>query len=188
MTAHPEAAKQDRYTRWDDLQTVSFAIVQRVLLALVALALVVLSCMALWNTVVLVHAQLSSHDLTKAITTGVDTVFLTVILLELMHTVIGRGHLAQRIQEFIVIGITSAIRHGLSLVATSGSGQTVARTINHRVYQVTVPGISNPRDTVINLVINSGSVLLLVAALWLIQHRFGSKGGSDKAGSSLDEE
>ncbi len=188
MTAHPEAAKQDRYARWDSLQTVSFGIAQRILLALVALALVILSCMALWNTVVLVHTELSSHDLTRAITTGVDSVFLTVILLELMHTVIGRGHLAQRIQEFIVIGITSAIRHGLSLVATSDSGQTVARTINHRVYQVTVPGISNPRDTVINLVINSGSVLLLVAALWLIQHRFGSKGGSDEAGSSLDEE
>jgi len=164
MTAHPESAKQNRYARWDDLQAVSFAVVQRILLALVALALVILSCMALWNTVVLVHAQMSSHDLTRAIT-GVDSVFLTVILLELMHTVIGRGHLAQRIQEFIVIGITSAIRHGLSLVATSGSGQTVARTINHRVYQVTVPGISNPRDTVINLVINSGSVLLLVVAL-----------------------
>jgi len=188
MTAHPEAVKPDRYAHWDDLQTASFGIVQRVLLALVALALVILSCMALWNTVVLVHTEMSSHDLTKAITTGVDSVSLTVILLELMHTVIGRGHLAQRIQEFIVIGITSAIRHGLSLVATSDSGQTVARTINHRVYQVRVPGISNPRETVISLVINSGSVLLLVVALWLIQHRFGAEGGSNEAGHGLDEE
>jgi len=36
-------------------------------------------------------------------------------------------------------------------------------------------------------VINSGSVLLLVVGLWLIQHRFGDGGSPAKAGRGLDE-
>jgi hypothetical protein len=151
----------------------SFAIIQRLLIAAVAVALVILSVMALWDTIVLVKDELQRHDVTRAITAGVDTVFLTVILLELLHTVIGQEPLARQAPNFIVIGITSAIRHGLGLVATSIGGETVKRTIGGHVYNVTLPGTgSNARDTVINLLINSGSVLFLVGALWLVRHTF----------------
>jgi len=55
----------------------------------VALVLIVLSFKALWDTIVLVQGQVQTRDLTRAIIVGVDTVFLTVILLELLHTVVG---------------------------------------------------------------------------------------------------
>lgn len=157
----------------------SFAVVHEILIAGVAIALIILSAMALWDTVVLVRDELQVHNVTRAITVGVDTVFLTVILLELLHTVIGRGPLAQQAPQFIIIGITSAIRHGLGLVATAqGSGETLKRVIGGHAYKLSVPG-SSGRETVINLAINSGSVLLLVAALWLVRHRFAKDGGTD---------
>lgn len=151
----------------------SFAIVQRLLIAAVAIALVVLSVMALWDTITLVRDELGRHDLTRAITVGVDTVFLTVILLELLHTVIGQEPLARQAPDFIVIGITSGIRHGLGLVATSTGSEKVTRVIKGHAYTLSIPGGSS-RDVVINLLINSGSVLLLVAALWLVRHSFSS--------------
>lgn len=163
-----------------------FAVVQIFLIAAVAVALVILSVMALWDTVVLVHGELIHHDITRAISVGVDTVFLTVILLELMHTVISRGPLSEQAPEFIIIGITSAIRHGLGLVASStGSTETVTRIIRGHAYSVTVPGSGNPRDTVINLTINSGSVLILVAALWLVRHHAG--GHQDRVHAAGEE-
>jgi hypothetical protein len=113
------------------------------------------------------------HDLTKAITVGVDAAFLTVILLELLHAVIGREQLARQAPDFIVIGITSAIRHGLSLVATaSGTSESVKRVIDGKTYTLSVPGPNNPREVVIDLAINSGGVLVLVVALWLVRHSF----------------
>jgi hypothetical protein len=159
--------------RIDEKLALLFEIAQHVLISLVAIALIVLSCIALWDTVELVREQLRVHDLTKAISEGVDTLFLTVILLELMHTVTTRGPIARQTQEFIVIGITSAIRHGLSIVASGGSGETITRRIGGHNYTLTVPG-GNPRDAVINLAINSVGVLLLVVALWLVRHRFGT--------------
>lgn len=152
-------------------------IVERVLILGVAVALIALSSTALWDAVVLVTDELRAHDLTRAITVGVDTVFLTVILLELLHTVVGREPLAKQVPEFIVIGITSAIRHGLSLVATStGSGETVTRIIHGKAYRLSVPGASNPRDIVVNLAINSGGVLILVLALWVVRNSFKDMG------------
>lgn len=160
------------HRRFDAWMEEAFQVVQRVLILGVALALAILSGMALWDTIVLVRHELILHDVTRAITVGVDTVFLTVILLELLHTVMSRGPLARQAPDFIIIGITSAIRHGLGLVATSSSDQSVSRVINGHAYTITVPGSTNPRDTVINLAVNSASVLVLVAALWLVRHRF----------------
>lgn len=140
-----------------------FEVIQRVLIGAVAIALVILSVLALWDTVVSVHDQLARNHLTLGIATGVDTAFLTVILLELLHTVTSRGPVAEQVQEFIVIGITSAVRHGLSLAAAaSGSGAASVGSVG-----------TSERDTVINLGINSLSVLVMVAALWLVRHRFG---------------
>ena len=92
-----------------------------------------------------------AHDFTKAALKGIDAAFLAIILLELLHTTLARGSISSQLQEFLVIGITAAVRHGLELAA-SGSG-------------------SNPRDLVINLVINSTGALILVIALWLVRHQ-----------------
>lgn len=151
----------------------SFAVAHRVLIAVVAVALVILACLALWDTVATVAANLAANDPRDAITEGVDTVFLTIILLELLHTVINREPLAQQAQDFIVIGLTSAIRYGLGVVATaSSSSGSVSRAVSHHVQSGSGPATANPRDTVINLAINSASVLLLVAALWLVRYGF----------------
>ncbi|HZT95284.1 MAG TPA: phosphate-starvation-inducible PsiE family protein [Chloroflexota bacterium] len=137
-----------------------FEIIQRILIAAVAVVLVILSIMALWDAVVSVTDNLRHNQLTLGIAAGVDTAFLTVILLELLHTVTSRGPVAQQVQEFIVIGITSGVRHGLSLAAAASSGGRNAS--------------GSARDTVIDLAINSFSVLVLVVALWLVRHRFGT--------------
>ncbi|HLJ66731.1 MAG TPA: hypothetical protein VKX16_05170 [Chloroflexota bacterium] len=171
MSAERDPGENALTRRLDLAMAGSFAVIQRVLIAAVAVALVVLSVMALWDTVVLVRDELARHDVTRAITVGVDTVFLTVILLELLHTVIGQEPLARQAPDFIVIGITSAIRHGLSLVATSAGSDKVTRVIGGRPYTLTVPGGSS-RDLVIDLMINSASVLLLVTALWLVRQSF----------------
>lgn len=166
-------ADESRLSRVERGLHESIHVIERILTGGVAVALVVLAVMALWNTVVLVSDEVRVRDLTRAVTVGVDTVFLTVILLELLHTMVAPERLARQAADFIVIGITSAIRHGLSLVATSsGAGETVTRVIHGKVYKVSVPGGANPRDIVVNLAINSGGVLLLVLALWIVRHSF----------------
>jgi hypothetical protein len=153
----------------------SFKLIEHVLIAGVAIALVVLSVMSLWDTVVVVRDELAVHDITKAITSGIDTAFLTVILLELLHTVIGRQSLARQAPEFIVIGITSGIRHGLGLVATGGvANDVITRHIGGHTFTLTVPGSGSTLPLVESLAINSGSVFLLVVALWLVRNSFGS--------------
>ena len=160
----------------DELMENSFQLVQRLLILGVAIALVILAGMALWDTIVLVHVQLDAHDVTKAITVGVDTVFLTVILLELLHTVVARESLARQAPDFIVIGITAGIRHGLGLVATSGgSAETVTRIIKGKAYHVSVPGAVDPLKIVESLAINALGVLLLVGALWVVRQTYSSK-------------
>lgn len=70
---------------------------------------------------------------------------------ELLHTTLSRGPISQQLQEFLVIGTTAAVRHGLNLAA---SGPT-----------------SNPRDVVIDLSLNSVGALLLVVAFWLVRQQ-----------------
>lgn len=168
--------------RLDRLTSAAFAVFHRMLTAGVALALVILALVALWNTAVTIAQSLSTRDLGAAIAHGVDTVFLTIILLELLHTVITREPLAQQAQDFIVIGLTSAVRFGLSVVATaSGSAGAHAPHLPVQVSGAT------PRDTVINLAINSASVLLLVGALWLVRHRFPGEPPADGSPLSMPQ-
>lgn len=56
-----------------------------------------------------------THNFTEAVLRGIDAVFLAIILLELLHTTLSRGPVSQQLQEFLVIGITAAIRHGLEV-------------------------------------------------------------------------
>ncbi len=53
-------------------------------------------------------------------------------------------------QEFLVIGVTATVRHGLDIAASRDSGA---------------------RDSVINLAINAAGALVLVLALWLVRHQ-----------------
>ncbi len=92
-----------------------------------------------------------THDFTEAVIRGIDAIFLAIILLELLHTTLARGSVSEQLQEFLVIGITAAIRHGLDVAASSRS--------------------ESPRDVVINLTINSAGALVLVLALWLVRHQ-----------------
>jgi hypothetical protein len=68
-----------------------------------------------------------------------------------LHTTLSRGPISQQLQEFLVIGITAAVRHGLELAA-SGPG-------------------SNPREVVIALVLNSVGAVVLVGGLWLVRQQ-----------------
>ena len=80
-----------------------------------------------------------------------DGTFIIVILLELVHTTLSRGPISTQVQEFLVIGITSAVRTGLETVAAR-SGDTT-------------------RETGIELAITAFASLLLVVALWLVRQR-----------------
>ena len=91
------------------------------------------------------------HDFTLAALKGIDASFLAIILLELLHTTLSRGPISQQLQEFLVIGITAAVRHGLELAA-SGPG-------------------SKPHEVVIDLVLNSVGAVVLVGGLWLVRQQ-----------------
>jgi len=123
---------------------------ESLLTAVVSLMLIGFVLVALVAVVVEVKDPLLvDHDFTGATLRGIDAAFLAIILLELLHTTLSRGPISQQLQEFLVIGITAAIRHGLGLAATRGDA----------------------RDIVTNLAINSLGALVLVAALWLVRHQ-----------------
>ncbi len=116
------------------------------------------------------HSLHTDHDPMRAALSGLDAAFVVIILLELVHTTLSRGPISTQVQEFIVIGITSAVRNGLETAA----GRAGAA----------------PREISIDLAITSFAALLLVAALWLVRQRLhadnppsiridGAHGGSD---------
>ena len=59
--------------------------------------------------------------------------------------------MSTQVQEFIIVGITAAVRHGLTVAAAGASAVTL--------------GIG------VRLAVNSLSVLILVAALWLVRQQ-----------------
>jgi hypothetical protein len=82
--------------------------VERGLIYLVGLLLIGFAAFSLFNTLVLVRQPIVvDHDYTQAIATGFDSAFLTIILLEVLYTVLTRSSLARQIREFLIIGITS---------------------------------------------------------------------------------
>jgi len=70
------------------------------------------------------------------------------------------------VQEFLVIGITSVMRYSLEITASNGRSGHGAQA-----------AAQSAHDVVINLTINAGGVLLLVAALWLVRRDTGRSGG-----------
>jgi phosphate starvation-inducible membrane PsiE len=129
-----------------------------VLTSLVAVLLILFVGIALVGVVrsalgPLVH----KHDFSAAAVEGLDAAFLVIILLELVHTTLSRGPVSQQVQEFLVVGITSAVRSGLEVSASHGAGEQ------------SVP---------VGLVIDAGAVLILVVALWLIRQRIHAERGA----------
>ncbi|HEY8743759.1 MAG TPA: phosphate-starvation-inducible PsiE family protein [Chloroflexota bacterium] len=143
VDARPGAAEQRLYRSFEQAETI--------LTASVAIVLIALAMLALLDTFVRVIGPLLSdqHDAVRAVTDGIDAAFLVIILLELLHTILSHGPISQQLQEFLAIGITAAVRHGLGLAASS----------------------ADQHGLVIDLAINSSGVLLLVLALWLVRQR-----------------
>jgi hypothetical protein len=165
---------------------------EQLLISLVGLFLIGFAALSLFNTLVLIKDPiLVDHDYTKAVSLGFDSAFLTIILLEVLHTVLTRSSLALQIREFLVIGITSAVRHSLEIAASSSATHTtnqqvcqMVATAAHEVqrichiFTVEVPN-SSSQEVVIELAINAGGVLLLVVAFWLVGQ------GREDRGSAL---
>jgi len=160
-------------TRWvlrlNDRLARGLGVVERLLVSVVALLLVGFAALGLLNTVALVKDTLvGGGDYTVVIAEGIDAAFLTIILLELLHTVLSRGSLGQEVQEFLVIGITSAVRHGLTVAANVNGGTGAGA----RTSGLAASG-GSARDVGVNLAVNAAGVLILVAALWLVRQHTG---------------
>ena len=135
-----------------------FAGAQRVLEYAVALCLLVFALITLVNTAQEVLTTVRrQHDLTLAVTQGVDAVLFVVILLEVLNTILSRAPAVQRLQEFLVIGILSAVRYGLEIVASAQGSRAATET----GIQVNVS-----RGVVTDLALNAAGILVLVLALW----------------------
>lgn len=143
VQAPPTAPEGRLIAFYERLESLLLSVVSFILVLLVLVALVGVG-RQLWDPLVV------SHDFTDAAVRGIDAIFLAIILLELLHTTLSRGPISRQLQEFLVIGITAGVRHGLALAAGQGS---------------------SPRDVVINLTINAAGVLLLVAALWVVRQQ-----------------
>jgi phosphate starvation-inducible membrane PsiE len=126
-----------------------------VMTTVVAALLMVFVAVAIVGVVADAWHPLCEHDFVGAAVAGLDAAFIVVILLELVHTTLSRGPISTQIQEFLVIGITSAIRSGI---------ETTARR-----------GTASPRETAIVIVITSFAALLLVGALSIIRQRLSSE-------------
>jgi len=164
-------------TRWvlrlNDRLARGLGVVERLLVSVVALLLVGFAALGLLNTVALVKDTLvGGGDYAVVIAEGIDAAFLTIILLELLHTVLSRGSLAQQVQEFLVIGITSAVRHGLTVAANVNGGTGAGTGAGARASGLATSSAA-ARDVGVNLAVNAAGVLILVAALWLVRQHIG---------------
>ena len=148
----------------------TFTSVQLVLVYIVALFLILFPLLTLFNTGEELLLAIQQHqDLTQAVSKGVDAVLFAVILLEVLNTVLSRAAMVQKLQEFLVIAIFSAVRYGLEIVA----GSQRAKVEN---LAASADGPLSSRDIVIDLSINSGGVLILVLALWFVKNHVSSSG------------
>ena len=124
---------------------------ESIILSLVALAFIVLAGLALVATAIAIATPLlkPERDYSKAVTGGIDAAFLVIILSELLHTTLSWGPISEQLQEFLVIGVTAAVRHSLELAAGKG----------------------NSRELVLDLTINAVGAVVLVGGLWLVRQQ-----------------
>ncbi len=153
MTRHTTT---DRVGRWFDAG-------QRALEYAVAAFLAALAALSLFAAAFELHGSLvETGDFTLALTQALDAVLLTVILLELMRTIVSRSPMLHRLQDFLIIGTFSAVRYSLEIVAGARVGGPA-----WRVHEAHV----DPRTVVTALAINAIAIILLTAALWLVRQQ-----------------
>ena len=136
---------------WERRLFAGYERAESLIMSIVALVLIALAVIALVDTVVQIATPLLARerDYTKAVTRGIDAAFLVIILTELLHTTLSRGPISEQLQEFLVIGITAAVRHSLELAAGKG----------------------NSREVVLDLTINAVGAVVLVSGLWLVRQQ-----------------
>jgi len=138
----------------------TLAHVANILTSAVALLLIVFVGVALVGVVTEgVKPLLDGGRYTDAAVQGVNSAFLAIILLELVHTTVSRGPMTRQLQEFLVIGVTVGVRSGLEIAAGAGE--------------------HDPRDVAIDLAVNALGVLILVAALCLLRRRLFIEAGGE---------
>jgi uncharacterized membrane protein (DUF373 family) len=127
-----------------------------ILSSAVAILLIVFVVIALVGVVIDGLEPLRSRgDFTTSAVQGVNSAFLAIILLELVHTTVSRGPMTRQLQEFLVIGVTVGVRSGLAVAAGASEHGT--------------------RDVAINLGLNATAVLILVVALCVVRWRLQSE-------------
>ena len=151
-TASEEPSIQARPTDRESRFNETLAHVANVLTSAVAVLLIVFVVVALVGVVMEGVKPLLTHgSFTDAAVRGVNSAFLAIILLELVHTTVSRGPMTRQLQEFLVIGVTVGVRSGLEIAAGASE--------------------HNARDVAIDLAVNALGVLILVAALCLLRRR-----------------
>ena len=163
-----EPSVQPTPSRLEERLFTLFERAESALMALVALILVILALLAVLDTAVQVGQPLLQHDpdFTRAVTSGIDTTFLVIILLELLNTSLSRGPVSSQLQEFLIIGITVAVRHSLELVVGKGSS----------------------RELVIDFTINAAGALILAVALWLVRQPLPARRGTRRSTDAADQQ
>jgi hypothetical protein len=84
---------------------------------------------------------------------GLDEALLAIILLELAFTTLARGPVLLQLQQFLVIGVTSAVRVALEVAA----------------------GARTSQSPVVALVLDAVAVFVLVVALLLVRRRMSAE-------------
>ena len=118
----------------------------------VALLLIGLAAMVLWNTV---GALLKDNPFATRVIDGINGVLFVVIVMELLHTVLTHFDRAGfQLKPFLIIGIISAVRH----ILTIGARLTLAGELTGVAFQ----------HAQVELGVNSGVVLGLIIGLLLV--------------------
>jgi predicted PurR-regulated permease PerM len=158
LPAGEEPSIQAPPTHFESRFNDSLARVANVLTSVVAVLLIAFVIIALVGVVMEGFKPIIEHrNFTQAAVQGVNSAFLAIILLELVHTTVSRGPMTRQLQEFLVIGVTVGVRSGLEIAAGAGE--------------------HNARDVAINLSVNALGVLILVAALVLLRRRLHIESG-----------
>jgi len=129
-----------------------FVLAEDVVHYLVALLLLGLAAMVLWNTLA---SLLKDHPFSTRVIDGINGVLFVVIVMELLHTVLAHFERAGfQLKPFLIIGIISAVRH----ILTIGARLTLAGDLTGDAFS----------HAQIELGVNSGVVLGLIVGLLLV--------------------
>ena len=136
---------------------------QRAVEYLVAIGLLILAGIAIFGAAIDVTNAIHEHQGTSSIISkGLDTLLLTLILLELLHTVLSHAPLMDRLAEFMIIGVFSSVRYGLEIVASTDRGLNGAL-------------VNDPRMVAISLALNAAGIFILVVTLNFVRKMNTSK-------------